>query len=159
MDAEDYRLLEDYLGSIPLPNIHPSRGEWGDVNFDASVDEKDLKMLEQVLKAGDMNNDGKVDKKDVQLLVNQIGLPPEVEFPHAVMIDLDNDGTRDYLILAGIIFAQQEGHPYQEVTSIPGVDPKKLSEQIKQNLGEKPGGEFNADINGDGKIDYIGMRS
>ena len=155
LDAEDHRLLEEYLGITPLPTIHPHvPGEWGDVNYDASVDEKDLRLLEQVIKAGDMNNDGKVDKEDVQLLRNQIGLPPEVELPHRVGIDLNNDGTFDYMIYGGIIFAKGK-----EVDSIPGVDLKELSDKIKQNLGGKPGGEFYNDINGDGKIDHIAADS
>ena len=88
-------------------------------------------------------------------------------FSGKVNIDLDNDGKIDYRIESGKIY-----HDYtdsssfnpnyvftDEVASIPGVDLKKLSDDLVKSYEETMSGSYgffdNKDINGDGKIDKV----
>ena len=108
----------------------------------------------------DLTGDGQIDYQDVVACWKHYDKSQE-EFPWKVYINLE---SRKYIILGGMIW--EDGphmQPVHEIDSIPGVDLHKLSEEIKKKFEEcqqQNGGqcnkiEFNADLNNNGKIDYI----
>ncbi len=172
LTQEDYTAFEQFLKDLvdPLNNSGlnsppPFSETFGDLNGDHRADQKDLELFGKVLKAGDMDNDGKVDQADLDAL-NKLVNPPLPEFPAHVAIDMDGDGSIDYIIgqHGGAIdldheFVIIDVKNDTTVDSIPGVDLQKLSDEIKNqfNHGEVNPTEvhFDEDINGDGKIDHI----
>ena len=160
-------LLEDpYNHLTEVPELGKALAKYTNTEYDLGKGDSLISFF--LRDKSDLTGDGQIDYQDVIKFWENLDHSEKPPFPMHVSIDLDNDGTNDYFINNGKIFALHDGKQ-EEVDSIPGVDLQKLSDEIKQkfeecknnppNPNEKPfpcvGVQFDDDINGDGKIDHI----
>ena len=168
-------LLEDpYNNLIEIPKLGKALAKYTHTEYDLGKADKLFSFF--LGDKSDLTGDGQIDYQDVIKFWKDLDHSDQPPFPMYVNIDLDKDGTNDYSIRNGKIFKFIPSPPGTliasreiEVDSIPGVDLKSLSDEIKQKFeeckqdpahqGEKPfpcvSVQFDDDINGDGKIDHI----